>query len=351
MEWAQGIEACGRSFAARIVNTNAARVVLIRALVSDGLPTDRTSRIVVEQQLSGWREIAPDEYCDVLCGGHTAGIAPGHAVYETASGNVRVLVPALAIMRMLFRPTEYLLPAMFSPQALDRVRILDVTTTPPRVEFFSKTWRDRVGGYSDRSTPISWMSAFPSAIRFAASVHINACAGRIAVSLPNATARLALQGRLQANTLFVTHGTLLELNAAESPLGWIKDHPLQIYKRATSIGKGPHRVLKDTEIALRPDGTVDLTDEEWDRIEPILLANRKILKPYSLDPRLLFDGILRKLALGSGWRATPYRVGSENNARFAYRSWRRACTFDAAVMELRRIREPCTPCQKLRDPK
>ena len=51
-----------------------------------------------------------------------------HMVLKGKFDGVQVVIPALVLMRALFRPTKFLLPLMFRAQALDRVRFLLWTT-------------------------------------------------------------------------------------------------------------------------------------------------------------------------------------------------------------------------------
>src|SRR6185437_7821263 len=98
-------------------------------------------------------------------------------------------------------------------------------------------WRNLGDRYGDVRTPIFWMSAFPSAMRFAGSVHLHARSGRIAVLLPEARVKIALQGRRHARCLYVTNATLLEIDALEEPMNWVTNHSKRIYRRVPVSSK------------------------------------------------------------------------------------------------------------------
>lgn len=333
MEWASAIAWSDHGYIARIQNEAGVGAAPLKALVSRGLPKERRSRIVIETELRDWREADPLEYFRAFKIDCVAPLA-GQAVYETHCDRHRVLVPALALMRAFFRPTQYLLPMMFSPQALDRVRYLDFSHSPPRPEFLTRTWKNLGARYGDVTTPISWMSAFPSAADFAASVHLNARAGRIAVTLPSAKARIALQGLRTDGAFMTTYAAVLELSTTEAPLEFASSHPKMIYQRFVATRSGSSPILRYPEIPLHQDGTVDLTDDEWRAIQMILFPSDKRRRATRLDARLIFDGILRKLSLGTPWRTTAYRVGTYTNALFAYRSWRLDGTLEPALSAL-----------------
>jgi hypothetical protein len=337
MEWATRIDNTIRGLGVQIVSETGVRMAKLSALVSGGLPSVRTHRMVIQQEIETWRVTSSSDYLVVFGINECAPQPNLHTVYETWAKDTRVLVPALVLMRAFFRPAKYLLPEMFLPQALDRVRFLDLSTPVPRVEFLRTTWRNLGDKYGDVSTPIAWMSSFPSAIAFAASVHEYAMEGRLAVKLPNARVKLAFHGQLERSTLFATNAELLEILATERPLDWAATHPRLVFRRATHVPTAQSQVLRVT-LPRRPDGAVDVSDDEWRLIEPLLCQPERARRSRQHHPRQLFDGVLRKLVLGTAWRNTPYVVGSATNALFAYRQWNRSGALQAALFVLRRCR-------------
>jgi len=339
VEWATRLESTLGKLVAKVVDAKGARQVSLERLVSGGMPRVRADRMVIEQQIESWCETDSAEYRRAL-GLELPGIAAGdrHAVYVTQAGKCRVLTPALVLMRAFFRPTRYLLPQMFMPQALDRVRFLDTSKSPPKVEFYAATLRNLPPKHGDVKTPLLWMSAFPSAIGFAASVHRNALCGRLAVSLPSAKVRIALQGLCLQRLFLATNATLLEVEATEAPLEWAANHPRTVYRRSTFVSIGASPVLQVSGIPRRADGSVDLTDEEWRLIEPVLFPSGKPCRPLRLDPRRVLDGILRKLIDGTAWRTTNYPVGTHVNALYAYRQWNRSGALERVFAILREQR-------------
>jgi len=316
MEWTAGIDTSGGSFRAIVVRNSESASLELPHLVSGGLPRGGTKRKTVGSNLRTWQPVDATEYLSAFGLTDRDVKQNRHVVYEVKSGDLRIQVPALVLMRAFFRPTKYLLPILFKAQALDHVRFLNFSTTPPSVEFYSRTWRNLTGRYADVATPISWLSSFPSAIAFAASVHSNARDGRIAVSLPNAYASLSVWGHTRRRALMVTGAELLSLDATEDPLPWALGHTKHIYERATHRHTGAPESLK-VHIPARPNGSVDLSDAEWDAVRPILLSAG--WKPTQHDPRAVLDGILRKLVFGTGWKTTSYLTGSATHARYAYR--------------------------------
>lgn len=337
MEWAARIDNTIRGLGVQIVSTTSVRIEKPNSLVSSGLPDARAHRVVIDQELTTWREAEPRDYLMQFGFDESTSRRNLHAVYETKSNATRILIPALVLMRALFRPTRYLLPEMFRPQALDRIRFLDLSEPVPRVEFLPATLRNLPDRYGDVTTPIAWMSSFPSAMAFAASVHRFAMEGRIAVALPKAKMRLSFRGSVKRATFFATSAELLEVMATEAPLDWAAAHPRLVFRRATHVSETPSEVLR-VALPLRSDGAVDVSDDEWRLIQPILCPPQKVKRRSRVDPRRVFDGVLRKLVLATAWRNTPYVVGSAANARFAYRQWKRSGALEAALSVLRRAR-------------
>lgn len=340
MEWLSAVQSTHRGFVAKMEADGGAHLAPLSSLVSRGIPNERRARKVVDQQFASWREVDSAEYFQAFGISPTCAGRSGHAVYEAGDNDLRVLIPALVIMRAFFRPTQYLLPQMFAPQALDRVRYLDFSKAPPSIEFVSETWRNLGDRYGDVRTPISWMSVFPSAMRFAGSVHLNARSGRIALLLPKARIKIALQGQRQERCLYATNATLLEVDALEEPMDWAMNHAKRIYRRAPVNSKSSP-VLRVADIPPRPDGSLEVDDEEWALIKLILLpecSERRL----RIDQRGVFNGILRKLAIGSGWRSTAYPVGGRTHALYAYRRWSQNGALNGALAILRGRRSSTT---------
>lgn len=339
MEWLSAVKSTPQGFIATLETEQESQVVPLSSLVSRGLPNERRSRNVIDQHIADWCEVEPAEYIQAFGLHCTSAGRSGHAVYAARHKDVRVLIPALAIMRAFFRPNRYLLPKMFAPQALDHVRYLDCSYSPPQVGFYSLTWRNLRGKDGDLRTPISWMSVFPSAMRFAASVHLNARSDRIAVTLPDARVKLALQGKRQGRCLYATNATLLEVDAMEEPMDWASNHPTKIYRRAP-VTPTCSPVLRVTDILPRADGALEVDDEEWALIQPVLIPASCSRRRLKLDQRAIFDGLIRKLSLGSGWKSTTFSVGSLTNALYAYRRWTKNGALQRALAILAAGRTP-----------
>ena len=80
----------------------------------------------------------------------------------------------------------------------------------------------------------------------------------------------------------------------------------------------------------------DLTDEQWERLEPLLPAQKSTGRPPN-DHRPIINGILWIIRTGAPWRDLPERYGSRGTVSSRFYRWQQDGTWDrifAAVQEL-----------------
>ena len=75
----------------------------------------------------------------------------------------------------------------------------------------------------------------------------------------------------------------------------------------------------------------ELTDEQWQLIEPLLPKRTATTGRPPKDPRHMFNGILWDLCSGAPWRDMPERFGPWQTVYDYYRNWRNQGTFDRIV--------------------
>ena len=78
----------------------------------------------------------------------------------------------------------------------------------------------------------------------------------------------------------------------------------------------------------------ELTDEEWDRVEPLIPRKESRTGRPPKDRRLMLDGIFWVLGTGAPWRDLPERFGSCKTVHRYFTDWRRRGVFAAVVEEL-----------------
>lgn len=263
-----------------------------------------------------------------------------HRVYRVLSGGKCYLVPALVMLRALFRPNSTLLPLMFAPNALERTCRLDCSGEEVHV-IVDAPWTNGhdARGRSDWETPLRWMMLHPSARRMADSVHQHAMSGRIAVDLPEGNLEVVFAGVQGASAVLVTEVRILAVTPLDMPdlpvVTWAPR--FEYVNRSWAVGRNLRESVS-ADVPLRVDGTHELTDEEWIVIGPLLVGQYKKHPTFQHCQRKLLDGILGKLATGKSWRESSYKVGDWRNAATSYRRWTSSGTFSEAMQALRSMR-------------
>jgi transposase len=80
----------------------------------------------------------------------------------------------------------------------------------------------------------------------------------------------------------------------------------------------------------------DLTNDQWERLAPLLPPQKPRVGRPAEDHRRIIDGILWKVRTGAPWRDTPERYGPWPTLASRLRRWRRAGVWDrlfAAVQQ------------------
>jgi transposase len=77
----------------------------------------------------------------------------------------------------------------------------------------------------------------------------------------------------------------------------------------------------------------DLTDEQWQRLKPLLPAHQKEGRPRA-DDRRIVNGIRWILRTGAPWRDLPERYGSWNTVYSRFYRWQKARHWDQILEAL-----------------
>jgi hypothetical protein len=339
MEIAVGIDFNNGRFTGTAVNQDGILDALpLSDLYRRGLPTAvKPARRRIDTNFADWRPVEMDEYLEAFGFKVPTEVEICQQVFETESGNRRFVIPVLALMRALFRPTKHLLPTMFRPQALDQVCRLNSSADGLTIDVDAKWASNRVStGHSDWNGLLGWMLAHPSANAMAGSVHHQALHGRIGMSLPSARALIVLRGLEVGRTMFVTDASVTTITPEDLPVFAIVgvEKVMVLHDRALQKGGNrPERAGRYT-VPMRSDGTVELSDDEWLKIEPLIDKPRKRHVPFKLPQRDLLNGILDKLATGTAWQKVSYRTGNWLNASAAFQRWSKRGTLQLILTVL-----------------
>lgn len=78
----------------------------------------------------------------------------------------------------------------------------------------------------------------------------------------------------------------------------------------------------------------ELTDEQWNLIEPLLPVRTATTGRTPSDARLMLNGIFWNLATGAPWRDLPERFGPWQTVYDYFRNWRKIGVFADIVQAL-----------------
>ncbi len=287
-----------------------------------GLPDAGDARRRAEVDFNEWEPASIAEYA----GAFELNVPKGHAhgVWAFQYNRLRFVVPALALLRAMFRPNCDALPLLFRPQSLEDM----CTYTGPGPHGHIAL----LGGFRNPNNarervsikePLSWMYCFPSARAMWASAFNASHEGRLALNLPQASARMVLHGRMHAQNFYVTRLAFVSVTAQEDPFEFASDHTraicFHVMDEAMSSGFKRNKT-RDDSIGLR-DGEHALSDEEWQMVKPIVVRGGS---GFKYDPRAIVDGVLAKQCQGTSWTETVYPRGIDHKtACIAFCRWQK----------------------------
>ena len=81
-------------------------------------------------------------------------------------------------------------------------------------------------------------------------------------------------------------------------------------------------------------GRFDLTDRQWERLEPLLPPERPHTGRPNDDHRRIVNGILWVLRTGAPWRDLPERYGPVGTVASRFYRWREAGVWDRVLAAL-----------------
>lgn len=343
MELAIGIGLKGTLLTGYVLNCGEEMVSMpLKDLYRRGLPTvDKSSRRRIDTDFADWRQVDAQEYLKAFGFQLPDGIQNNQQFFETEIGNRRYVIPVLALMRALFRPTKHLLPTMFMPQALDQVCWLNSSAESFSVSVDASWATEGLAvRHSDWKALLGWMVAHPTATEMAGSVHHQAIRGHIGMRLPSARIRVVMRGLEVSRTTFVTEAAISTITPIDDPLFKISGLTgiVALHDRVLQKGGTAPELAKRYKVPLNAEGSSKLSNDEWIKIELLMNHGRKRLRPFKLSQREILDGVLYKLATGTPWKQVNYEIGNWQNASAAFQSWSTRGTMDLIIQSLNNTR-------------
>lgn len=342
MEWAQGLEARNGQLVARLADPDGRQeLVAIEELATRGLPELRSTRRQLERVcLSDLRAIACAEYLNAFNLSAAVQGTDDHVVYELRTARRRWVIPALAIVRGIFRPNHLLFGDAFSPHVVERLGI-PAAGSASRVNLTAPWCKSTFARNTDPCTVLSWFWRDSDARQMANSVHRCALRGSIDIQLGPAVVDLVIQGAAasRSGTLYASRCTVTKAYVqSNTEVSLDKDAVLHFF----GDGDSPFSVAGVADslfVRRRQDGRVHTTDHEWNILEPVLGKKPQGCAPQA-DIRAVLDGILLKLAGDvPGWRNLSEFGIPHVTFLYYFRKWAKSDALNSAIEALNEIRE------------
>lgn len=85
---------------------------------------------------------------------------------------------------------------------------------------------------------------------------------------------------------------------------------------------------------MSPQRRHELTDDQWERLAPLLPPQKPATGKPNRDHRPIVNGMLWRLRTGAPWRDLPERYGPWQTVYSRFRRWRQAGIWDRVLAEL-----------------
>ncbi|MER1968335.1 hypothetical protein [Castellaniella sp. GW247-6E4] len=323
--WALGATAESPREIEIVTDSGVRRVIPIEQATQWGVPKPaKVGRYVYEGDFASWRVEPPEAY---LAGLGFAKISSEsrHQVFTfDVSPTLTAHVPALALMRAFFKPHYCVLPAIFRPASLDMLSFVDYGQDPPTVVL------DHVPGQARYLGPhrnihweraILWCQLSLSARKMAWSVYRNALEGTLGMNLSVGQTRVVLHGVRRGGDIFVTRAALSQVIVpAEDSLTGAQERYL--FHAGVDLGRKEVASVKGLTIPVRPDGRYEVSDVEWEQLEPGFFAEDPRGRQSGRHScRRILDLVLFKISSGTPWNRVTTDRKLLSAAKFAFRRW------------------------------
>ncbi|MDR8395184.1 transposase [Paraburkholderia sp. USG1] len=259
-----------------------------------------------------------------------------HQVFAVDCNGLRLVVPAIVVLKALFRPNATVFDYLFRPSGLDMLLTPTVANGSMSVALLPRRMRQHVPVGETTFARLQWLYCFPSARAAFDSVYRNAASGVFGVKLPSAQADISVGGQLRGNRFFVSVLNISTCTPLELPFEWAGEQPKQFRLTRRRTGEHLNPVLADVEL-LKGVAGWELSDAEWSRVEHLFPGGSKLTT--GSRARSLVGAILTKLGTGAGWSSANSKFGTTSAVSSFYRNCRRSGRWDEVVTTLMEARK------------
>ncbi|WP_321793680.1 transposase [Burkholderia pyrrocinia] len=291
-------------------------------------------RITGDTYLKEWRQIKNEHYLSAT--GDILYLSNSHQIYSFYIDDVKILVPALAVIKALLGPPSSTFQFLFRPSGLDAICAPIFNKSGVTIEMIRQSINNYRSGHLPKNH-LQWLYCFPTARIAWDSVYTFATKGIIGISLPDIRASASVHGDLRGETLFAASISFNHIEALDCPFEWAGDQPKCFFAPTKHNTPRPKRRLKRHDIPRGGKGW-EVSDDEWKIVSELIFRGRKSILPHE-QVRQNLDAVLVKLGTGCSWEEINSRIASASSSSSFYSKVRRNGIWDKIASALLKTRQ------------
>jgi hypothetical protein len=334
--WLQGIERRNGVLTAKLVKGNGdVEWMNVEATWEGDMPVSSTSRMSGTTCFSRWKLVDATEYLSEMA--IEADPADNrHQIFEVDHNGLRLVLPAILVLKALFKPSATVFEYLFRPSGMDMLLAPKHANGSMSVVLLPQRIRQHVPVGDTTFERFQWLYCFPSAQASFYSVYGYATSGIVGLKLPKAEVDIWLKGRLIGNRFFASNLNIARCAPLEAPFDWAGWQPKGFRLKCPPTSEQLNPILVDSELIEGPAGW-ELSDEEWALVEHLFPSGPRL---RSGKPARDFVGaILTKLGTGAGWACVNSRFGTTSAVSSFYQNSRKSGRWDKVITILMEMRK------------
>lgn len=221
-----------------------------------------------------------------------------HQIFEVDHNGLCLVIPAILVLKALFKPNATVFEYLFRPSGLDMLLAPKDANGSTSVVLLPQRIRQHVPLRDTTFERLQWLYCFPSARAAFNSVYRHAASGLVGVSLPKAEADIWLKGRLSGSKFFASGFNIRGCVPLEAPFDWAGRQPQDFRLKCRVTSEQLNPILVDSDIIEGPAG-LQLSNEEWTNVEHLFPPGPRLRSGN--QARAFVGAILTKLGTGVGW--------------------------------------------------
>lgn len=336
--WVQSIERVDGELLAQTVSTSGSiERAAMHSIWRLQMPVPQRTKLRMVVNLSEWAIADAGDYLGPaglnFCASNNT-----HEIYAFDYNGLKVLVPALALIKALAMPNYIFFDYIFRPSSLDFIvaPLADLSgITIATIHSGLRANSKRADSVMTRSR---WMYCFPSARNAYDSVYSNAADGALAISRPKIKADALFRGTLRGNSFLVSTLTIQQFQPLEQAYDWAGTQPTVFEPNQSGHAYGKLNPRLQNAQLIEGSNGWSLSDGEWGQLRP-LFHDAGLSQRTDQHIRQLLNAILTKLGTGVGWLSANANFGSISAVSSFYRQCRSSGRWQEFELLLVQIRK------------